>query len=229
VAHGIWDELTTDGVPGADVHVNDADPDVCTSIYVLSHPERLADGAVERLVVAEDIIDTTAAFWCPPWIDDRYLAELAWVFAPYLTARETGLPRDEAGLRALIGEVLGRIAAHVDGRGGTSPAGGDFDVIARRGNAVAVIEHGPYARLALRRAGFMCIVAERTTGERRDITLAKASPFRGPDLLSCYRRLNELEKCPTDGWGGSDLVGGSPREQGTSIPLVAILEAIADV
>ena len=229
VAHGLWDALAEDGVPGADVHVNDADPDVCTSLFVLGHPERLGDVAVERLVAAEDAIDTTGASWCPPWVDNDYLSGLAWVFGPYLSARETGLPTDAAGLHALIDDVLGRIAAHVDGRGGRSRAWGDFDVQIRRGDAVAVVEHGPYARMALRRAGFAVIVAERSSADRRHVTLAKASPFGGPDLVACYQRLNDLEGgAADDDWGGSDLIGGSPRGRGTSIPLVAILETVAD-
>jgi len=228
VAHGFWDEMTRDGAPGADVHVNDADPDVCLTVYVLAHPERLDDLVVERLVAAEDIIDTTGAFWCPRWVDDAYLGELAWVFGPYLQARETGLPVDAAGLCALIGEVTGRIGAHADGKGGRSRVWGDFDVKARRGDAVAVVEHGPYARMALRRAGFNVIVAERSSGGIRHITLAKASPFRGPDLVACYQRLNDIDGAAAgDPWGGSDLVGGSPRGRGTTLSLAHILETVA--
>src|SRR4051812_18972780 len=32
VVHGLWDHMLVDGAPGADVHVNDADPDVCTTV-----------------------------------------------------------------------------------------------------------------------------------------------------------------------------------------------------
>jgi hypothetical protein len=228
VAHGLWDHLAVKGVAGADIHVNDADPDVCLSVYVLAHPERLDDPAVERLVAAEDIIDTTGAFWCPPWVDETFLSELAWVFGPYHDARQTGLPTNPAGLHSLIEEMTARVGAHVDGRGGQRPASEDFDVVAMRGAVVAIVEHGPYARLALRRAGFGVVVSERRAGDRRDITIAKASPFRGPDLAAAYERLNQAERCPPDDrWGGSDLIGGSPRRRGTMLPLDAILEIVA--
>lgn len=227
VAHGLWDQLSVDGVPRADVHVNDADPDVCTSVYVLSNPDRLDDPAVERLVAAEDIIDTTGAFWWPSWVDETLLCELAWVFAPYHEARQTGLPTNRPGLRALIEEMMSRVAAHVDGRGGRRRAAADFDVKARRGAVVAVVERGPYARMALRRAGVEAIVSERQSGGRREITLAKASPFRGPNLLLAYARLNEAEGCPQDDqWGGSDMIGGSPRQRGTALSLEQILDIL---
>lgn len=228
VAHGLWDQMASDGVPAADVHVNDADPDVCTTVYVLGHPERLDDVAVERLVAAEGIIDTTAAFWCPPWADGEYLAALAWVYEPCFDARAGGRAADAPGLPALIAEVTERIEAHVDGRGERRPAWGDFDEVCRKGDVVAVVEHGPYARMALRRAGINAVVAERRSGHRRHVTLAKASPFAGPDLDRAYGRLNELEACaPNERWGGSDLVGGSPRRVGTALPLDEILAVVA--
>lgn len=228
VAHGLWDQMGRDGVPGADVHVNDGDPDVCTTVYVLGHPERLDDMAVERLVSAEGIIDTTAAFWCPPWVDEDVLAALAWVYEPCYAARAAGRATDAAGLPELIEAVVERIEAHVDGRGGRRPAWGDFDEVGRREGVVAVVEHGPYARMALRRAGVNAIVAERRAGHRRHVTLAKASPFCGPDLDRAYGRLNALECCaPGERWGGSDLVGGSPRRIGTALPLEEILAVVA--
>ncbi len=229
VAHGLWDQMLHDGVPGAEVHVNDADPDVCTAVYVLGHPERLDDVAVERLVAAEGIIDTTAAFWCPPSVDADFLAALAWVYEPCFDARAAGRAADAPGLPALIEAVIERIEAHVDGRGGSRPAWGDFEERGRRGGVVAVVEHGPYARMALRRAGIHAVVAERRAGPCRHITLAKASPFAGPDLDRAYGRLNELERCgPDQRWGGSDLVGGSPRRMGTALPLDEILAVVAD-
>jgi hypothetical protein len=81
----------------------------------------------------------------------------------------------------------------------------------------------------LRRAGIKVIVSVRERGEgRRDVTVAKAS-FGGPDLLAAFARLNEIEGCPEDDqWGGSDLVGGSPRRRGTALPLEQILEIVAD-
>jgi hypothetical protein len=227
-AHGLWDRMRVDGHPRADVHVNDGDPDVCLTVYVLANFERLDDPRLERLVIAEDLIDTTAGAWLPRWVDEVLLAEMAWVFQPYFDARAIVLPTDPAGLLALIGEVNDRISAHVEGRGGRSRVWGDFDVIARRGDVVAVRETGQHARVLMRRAGLTNIVAERTCGGIRHMTLLKSSQCGRPDLFAAYERLNLLERCPPDDrWGGSDIVGGSPRRRGTRLPLVEVLEVVA--
>jgi hypothetical protein len=228
VAQGLWDQMQPGGEPEAEVHVNDADPDVCTALWVLDHPELADHPAVQRLVAAEGILDTTGAYWCPPWVDEILLAELAWMFEPYHAARDEGLPGDVEGLLRLIREVGDRITAYVDGRGERRPAWGEFDIVAKLGSVAAIVESGPYARMAVGRAGIQAVVAERESAGRRVITLAKASPFVAVDLVEAYRVLNEIEGCPTDDqWGGSDLIGGSPRGTGTYLPLTGILEVVA--
>lgn len=229
VAHGLWDRLARQGAPGADIHVNDFDPDVCTTVYVLGCPDRLDDPAVERFVAAEDIIDATAGFWCPPWVDGELLAGMAWTFQPWLEARALGTPADSVGLCLVIEEVLARIEAHVSGKGGRVEAWGDYDVLTQSGGVVGLVEHGPYARMAIRRAGIRCVAAERVDpAGRRHATLAKSAPFGAPDLHCAYARLNEAERCPErDRWGGSDLVGGSPRGAGTNLTLEEIVGIVA--
>ena len=230
VAQGLWARMSPGGTPEADVHVNDADPDVCTALWVLEHPPLVDHPAVQRLVAAEGILDTTGAYWCPPWVDENLLAELAWVFEPYHEARDTGLPADVDGMRSLIAEVSDRITAYVEGRGERRPAWGEFHVVAQLGSVAAIIESGPYARMAVGRAGIRAVVAERQGAGKRTVTLAKESPFVNLNRLEAYRCLNEVEGCPiADQWGGSDLVGGSPRGSGTVLPLNTILEVVADI
>ncbi|MDQ3896207.1 MAG: hypothetical protein M3326_02970 [Actinomycetota bacterium] len=228
VSQGLWDTMTRDGVPCADVHVNDCDADVCTAVWALGHPDRLDEPAVQRLIGLEGILDTTGGCFTPPWADSETLAELAWTFEPYQGRRDHGDPIDGVVMTAVIEEVGDRITALVDGRGDRRPAWGDFELVARRGAVAAVVEHGPYARIAARRAGIQTLVAERRCGDRRVITLAKTSPFVTTDLNVAYARLNRLDGCPDDdGWGGSDLVGGSPRGRGTGLALDLILETVA--
>ena len=228
VAQGLWDQMLPMGEPQADVHVNDADPDVCTALWVLDHPELADHPAVQRLVAAEGILDTTGAYWCPPWVDENLLAEMAWVFEPYHVARDDGLPGDVEGLHQLIMDVSERISAYVDGRGERRPAWGEFHIVAKLGSVAAIEESGPYARMAVGRAGIQAVVAERESAGRRIVTLAKSSPFVPVDLVDAYETLNELEACPIeDQWGGSDLIGGSPRAKGTFLPLSTILEVVA--
>lgn len=228
VAQGLWETMTRDGAPAADVHVNDCDADVCTAVWALGHPDRLDEPAVHRLIELEGILDTTGGCWTPAWADSEVLAQLAWAFEPYQGRRDHGDAIDAADMTGVIDEVGGRITALVDGRGDRRPAWGEFELVARRGPVAAVVEHGPYARLAARCAGIETVVAERRSGDRRVITIAKTSPFVCTDLNAAYDRLNLLDGCPDeDCWGGSDLVGGSPRGRGTGLPLDLILDAVA--
>ncbi len=228
VAQGLWDTMIRDGVPRADVHVNDCDADVCTSIWVLGHPDRLHEPAVQDLINLEGILDATGGCWAPPWVDADMLAQLAWAFEPYQRRRDAGDAMDADTMTAVIDEVDERLTALVDGRGERRPAWGDFELVERRGPVAAIIEHGPYARIAARRAGIKTLVAERRSGHRRVVTLAKTSPFVATDLTVAYVRLNDIEGCTEDDpWGGSDLVGGSPRCRGTALPLTLVLDVVA--
>ena len=228
VAQGLWDAMRRDGVPCADVHVNDCDADVCTSVWALAHPDRLHEAPVQRLITLEGVLDTTGGCWVPPWAGPEVLAELAWAFEPHQYRRDCGNPMDAQAMLDVIDEVGDRITALADGHGDRRAAWGDFELVARRDHVAAVVEHGPYARLAARRAGIETLVAERRCGDTRVITLAKTSPFVSTDLAVAYARLNELDGCPDDdGWGGSDLVGGSPRGRGTLLPLELILDIVA--
>jgi hypothetical protein len=229
VGQGLWGRMQRDGRPGADIHVNDADEDVCTSLWVLSHPDRIDEALVRRLVTLEGLIDVTGGCWWPRWAEDEdLLGELAWVFAPCHDARRQGRPAEERLLREIIDEVGERVTAHVDGRGGQRPADGHFEVLARQGPVAVVREHGPYARVAARRAGLDTVICERWAGPVRVVNIAKTSPWAGTDLVSVFQVLNEIEGCsPEDCWGGSDLVGGSPRRSGTSLPLDLVLATVA--
>ena len=228
VAQGLWETMTRNGVPGADVHVNDCDADVCTAIWALGNPDRLDEPAVQRLILLEGILDTTGGCWTPPWADSEMLAQLAWAFEPYQGRRDHGDAIDAAGMTAVVDEVGDRITALVDGRGDRRPAWGEFELVAQRGPVAAVVEHGPYARIAARCAGIETVVAERRSGDRRVVTIAKTSPFVSTDLNTAYDRLNDLDGCTGDDrWGGSDLVGGSPRGRGTDLPLDLILDTVA--
>lgn len=89
----------------AEVCVNDCDEDVCTSWFLLAHPDLAFPGKcppLNRLVGVVDMLDTTAgAYPLPP--DLGFLKELAWVFAPYHSFRTSGeLDRRQPEKRSLV-------------------------------------------------------------------------------------------------------------------------------
>ncbi|MGH9222634.1 MAG: hypothetical protein ACRD2W_02255 [Acidimicrobiales bacterium] len=229
VSQGLWLRMHRGGHPGADVYVNDADEDVCTALWVLANPRRINELAVRRLVEVEGILDVLAATWWPEWAEiDDMLAHLAWVYGPCHDARRDAQPADEESLRAIIEEVAERITAHVNGSGGRRAASTEYVPVLQRGAVAVVREYGPYARMQERLDGLETVISERWAGTVRIVSITKTTPWSSTDLATVYRRLNELEGCPPDDqWGGSDLVGGSPRRRGTSLSLETILDVVA--
>lgn len=225
---GMWPWLVAGDRSVVDVFVNDADADVATTVWELRNRDRVGEPAVQRLVAVEGAVDTAGGIW-PDHVGETMRAEVAWVFAPYDDARERLLPTADADtLEAIIDEIGGRITAYADGRGGRTTPASDFEVIARQGDVAAVIEHGPMARTALRRAGVSVFVSVREAGGRKIVTIGALTPFVALDLRCVYERLNQLEGCgPTDRWGGSDTtIGGSPRMAGTALSVATILDVV---
>jgi hypothetical protein len=224
---GLWDRLG----PGRtlQVHLNDCDADTCLSVWLLRHPDRIAEPPVRALVRWEGSLDAHGG--CAlGLVPERYLPHLAWVFEPYVCWRED--PGADLGpdtqLR-VIDEVGGRIDAWADGRAREIDDDSGYEVLRRTEHAVAVAEHGPYARLALQADGRSCFVAVRRHGGRTVMTIGRVDDDVPLDLLGVWSELNELEGREPDHddrWGGGDLIGGSPRRSGTLLDVDRVCEVV---
>jgi hypothetical protein len=105
------------------------------------------------------------------------------------------------------------------GRGEKIPLDTRYEVIGGDKNWKLVKEIGMHARTAMRSDGILCFISVR---ERKDgkwnYVIGKTSPFIGTfNLYDMYKKLNTIEKLSTDLWGGSDIIGGSPRVNGSTI------------
>jgi hypothetical protein len=211
------------------VHLNDCDADTCLSVWLLRHPERVDEAAVRALVRWEGCLDAHGGCALGR-VPGEHLPHIAWVFDPYVRWRE-----DEAAdvgadtqLR-VIEEVGARIDAWADGRADELDDDSGYEVLWRTEHAVAVAEHGPYARLALQADGRSCFVAVRRHGGRTVMTIGRVDDDVPLDLLSVWSDLNELEgRGPhhDDRWGGGDLIGGSPRTSGTTLDVDAVCAVV---
>lgn len=225
---GLWDWMPGRSVT---VHLNDCDADASLSVWLLRNPAALDEPAVDALVRAEGCLDSTGgcgADCVPPHL----LGTLAWVFAPYTDWRQdpwvdTG---DEAQL-AVVDAVGDRLDAYAAGRAGCSEAAGRYEVLHRTRHVVAVAEEGPYARFALRNDGWRCFVSTRRHGGRSVVSVGCTDGRVPLDLHRVWRELNLAEGLDPDRgdrWGGSDLIGGSPRQRGTELTVeqvCAVLES----
>ena len=211
------------------VHVNDPDPDVALSWWLLNHPSLWDHPVVRRLVDLEGRLDASGGTIADADID--WLEVLAWVIEPWATARRSIPSLDAEGMAGVIDAVCVRIDELVAGRPGQLELTTSYELLHEVGPVWAICEHHPLARAAAVAEGARALVSvlpgpHPTTGT---VTLCKADSDVPVDLELVYADLNLIEGrdlSDLDRWGGSDLVGGSPRSAGTHLSLDDIVDAV---
>lgn len=230
---GLRDAFTSDGVYSPKVWVNDCDKDVCTAWWLLSRPDaafNVGNTLLKRFIEVVDVVDATVgAVPLGHQLDE--LASQAWVFEPYTTFRSSGeMAQKEAGkYRDVIDQVLKRIDLHIVGEGKTIPVDTRYEVLEVGSGWSLVNEIGANAKIGMFADGIDAYVSVQNEGTGRwRYTLGRRSMFVPFDLLPLYSRLNRIEQCTDDRWGGSSTVGGSPRVSSSSIPPDRMKQIIED-
>lgn len=226
---GLFDSFQKDGEPYAHVYVNDADQDVCVAYWLLTHPEATSllkwDNPLARFIVIEDFMDASAGAF--PFNDtgspDSLLKKQAWVFEPYTTARNerTLHSLDGAGMIELIESVAHRITLFTQDQAGMVELDFQPEIIGGGPNWKMIVEKYGYARSSIYAAGFRAFVGMRQRHDGRfTYVIGRMSPFVAFPILDIYVALNRAEGMtePANAWGGSDIIGGSPRRTGSSLP-----------
>jgi len=222
IRQGLFKRFQQNGEPHATVYVNDCDEDVSVSWFLLSHPAmavQILNPLLNRLVSMEDALDATAgAYPFPP--DLPVIGELAWVFEPYRQFRVSGRldARIASEYRSIIQDVCGRIEKHITGTGSRVPLDTRYERLGGGTGWTMVKEIGAQARTGMFAEGIRAYVTVR---ERPDhnytYVLGRMSPFVPFNLKRIYEACNNAENRKVDVWGGSDLVGGSPRQHGSTL------------
>ena len=230
VTMGLFDSFRVDDRPFANVFVNDADQDTCLAIWVLDNPEKCRGikqhQPIARLLIAEDILDCTGGAY-PVNPNSRGMQEQAWIFEPYFEARVEGRlwSLDAAGMGSIIHQVGERITAFVDGAGKRIELDTRYDEMGGGAGWRLIVEHGPHARTALFAAGIRAFIAARENGDGSwTYTVGKMSPFVRFPIEELYAAFDaaEREAGGAGGWGGSNTIGGSPRDGGSLLPPLEI-------
>lgn len=225
VTLGLLDAFRRDGEPHAHVYVNDPDQDTCLAIWQLRNPSKLRDLRIEmplaQLLILEDLLDSAAGVYP---VSPRSIAmrKQAWVFEPYFQARTQGLLHrmDAAAMQAVIDAVGERITAHTTGSGSAIDLDVRYEEVGGGPGWKMIVEHGPHARTALCAAGVRAFISMRARGDGTwTYSVGRMSPFVRFPLDLLYVRLNEAEGLVpgAPGWGGSNTIGGSPREGGSRL------------
>ena len=233
---GLFDSFEQDGEIHAHVFVNDADQDTCLAVWQLRNPDLVSEMCTShplgRLLIMEDLLDCTGGAY-PVSPKAPGMRQQAWIFAPYFDARLSGeLPRmDAVGMEAVIDAVGGRITAHTHGRGQAIELDTRYDAVDGGPGWKLIVEHGSHARTELYDSGIRAFVSVREDGVGRwTYSIGRMSPYVDFPLDELYVRLSEAEGLVPGrtGWGGSNTIGGSPREGGSGLPPHEVARIIND-
>jgi hypothetical protein len=231
---GLFDTFRKHGVPEAHVYVNDPDEDTCLAWWLLKNYEQVknfADPRINRLVYCEDRLDCTAGAY--PFGDTSMRRKMAWIFQPYNEARFNGgvAQMEEGEMRSVIESVEARISSHIIGEGAELRLEGHYEKIGGGPGWTLTKETGPASRMAMYNDGisaFAALVAEKPDGSFV-YTLGRRSVWTPFNLQKLYSRLNEEEPniiSDSNKWGGSDTIGGSPRDTASSLSPKKLQEII---
>lgn len=231
---GLFDTFSKDGVPKAHIYVNDPDEDTCLAWWLLKNNYRVrkySDSRINRLVYCEDRLDCTAGAY--PFGDTSMRKKMAWIFQPYHEARFNGsvAQMQETEMRKIIESVEDRIDRYFLDKGGELSLKGDYETIGGGSGWTFTKETGHASRMAMYHDGitaFAALVVEKPDGSFV-YTLGRRSVWTPFNLQKLYVRLNEEEShivTDSNRWGGSDTVGGSPRDTGSRLSPERLQEII---
>ncbi len=220
VVQGLDKAFTRDGEFSPTVFVNDCDQDVCAAWYLLDNVSgtRHPSPALNRFINVAGTLDATAGTY-PYARDLRILGELAWVFEPYTDFRASGEinRKNNDQYRSIIQSVGLRIGQHLLGRGETAKMDTRYKVIGGGKDWKLIEELGRDGRVGAIVDGIDAYVTVKEDGESWRYTVGKRSEYIPFDVTGLLSYLNEVEGCVDDMWGGSDIIGGSPRVRGSKL------------
>jgi len=233
---GLLDTFQKKGEPHAQIYINDVDQDVCLSYWLLKNFEKLEglrfENVLFQLILFEDILDASAGAY-PINPDNPQIRRQAWIYEPYTQARTDGsiYSMSEKEMKDILRSVCDRIDAAISGRSEEIELDTRFEKIGGGSGWQLILEEGPYARTKLFSENIKAYVA--LVENREDAyayTIGKMSPFVMFPLEQIYEALNKAEGLSSSEncWGGSAIIGGSPRKTGSRLSPEKVEKVIND-
>jgi hypothetical protein len=179
------------------------------------------DSVLFQLIMFEDILDASAGAY-PINPKRPLLRKQAWIYEPYTKARADGsiYHMSEIEMEEILWSVCHRIDSAIKGQSVEIDLDTAFETIGGGDGWQFIIEGGPYARTKLFSEGVKAYVSllEDRQGSY-SYTIGKMSPFIKFPITRIYKALNKAEKLSSkdDRWGGSPIIGGSPRRTGSRL------------
>lgn len=235
---GLFESFQKDGVPFANVYVNDCDQDTCLAVFLLEN-YKMFEGtssiaSFNRLLNVDSKFDITGGAF-PVNLRDEILEKHAWVFEPYTNIRKSG---ELAGASAEVMEncleaVSARIHKFILGDSGRLVLDTRHSILKTSEfiNKFWLVDEpgGTSARYHLFSKGmnaFVSKVATRPDG-RYVYSIGRKSRYIPLPIEEIFVILNLREGLTREnGWGGSDIIGGSSRSLGSGLEPEEVFEII---
>jgi hypothetical protein len=227
-------EGLTSSFPDPNVYVNDPDQDTALAVFLLQNPTFFqgtnSNPLLSRLLSLTDELDITGGSF-PRNLNEQLMKQHAWIFKPYTELRTSG-----ALSKATPGIVLDNISAtnerimqYLMGRGKEIDLDTRHEILYQSPHGYTVYNEigGNDARYYLFSKGMQAFVAYLgPQGDKHKYSIGKFrfSPFPVTELYSHLNKIEGLER--PNVWGGSDLVGGSPRAIGSKLAPLEIAKEI---
>lgn len=235
---GLFESFQKNGQPFANVYINDCDQDTCLAIFILEH-YKLFEGTgsiaqFNRLLNIDSKFDITGGAY-PVNLRDELLERHAWVFEPYTNIRKSGELASASAevMFNCVEAVMARIQKFILGESERILLDIRHEILFTSSNLNGfwLVEEtgGNSARYHLFSKGmnaFISVVAKRSDG-RYVYSIGRKSRYIPFPVQEFFVLLNEREGLTRqNGWGGSDIIGGSSRELGSSLKPKEVFELI---
>ena len=233
---GLLDTFQKQGEPLANVYINDVDQDVCLSCWLLNNSDKLmglrVDNFLFQLIMFEDILDASAGAY-PVNPKRPIIRKQAWIYEPYTNARADGsiYHMSKNKMENILWSVCDRIDSAISGHSVEIDLDTSFETIGGGASWQLIFERGPYARTKLFSEGIKAYVAlVESSGGSYSYTIGKMSPFVNFPIDRIYKALNKAENLSSQEncWGGSPIIGGSPRKTGSQLSHGKVEKVIND-
>lgn len=215
------------GQEEVNVYINDTDQDTSLAVWLLIH-HSLFEGVqsiphINRLLALNDRWDITGGAF-PMNLDQEVIRQHTWVFEPYSTLRKSGalFQANEETLQSNLEAVLRRLDQLLMGQAKEAELDTRYEILFDCPRFRIIDEiGGTEVRFYLFNHGldaFISLVARRDDG-RFVYSIGRRSQYIPFDLPKLYVFLNHAEGIGKveGGWGGSDIIGGSPRRNGSGL------------
>lgn len=222
---GLFKLFQKDNQPHANIYVNDCDQDVCLSYWLLKNPDKILNLRVQdniaRLIIGEDFLDATAGSF-PIDLTREVMQQGFWIFEPYTIARTNGELKNYSSsqLVELIMSVYERINLFTEGKAQKIEVDARYEMVGGGEGWILAKEIGPYARAQLYQEGVQALITFRDNQDGTyTYSIGKISDFIKFPIPELYNVLNQAENLidPNNQWGGSTIIGGSPRRSGSKL------------